>query len=184
MDLTDALRRLSALVARARADVESRRLASCSGCPAPCCRVGRNGMLVSPLEAAGILRRIETDAALARRRRALVEEIESLVAARGLSRTADRETTYDCPFLIAGGGCAVHGEGQPLGCVTFMPATPDQEHCDQDEEAFVAAYDELAALNESVFGDDWEPWPIPVAVLDRLRRLKRKNAVPEKPDEV
>ena len=136
-------------------------------------------MLISPLEAALLSRRIEEDPELARRRPRLEEALDSVIEAHGLQKASDRESTYDCPFLIAGGGCLVYGDGQPLGCVTFMPTTADQEHCDQDEEAFLEVFDELTEVNDAIFGEGWEPWPIPVALSELW-----KNARPSEPGDV
>ncbi len=136
-------------------------------------------MLISPLEAALLSRRIADDPELSRRRTLIEDALDAVIAAHDLERAPDRGKTYDCPFLIAGGGCLVHGDGQPLGCATFMPTTADQEHCDQDEEAFMEVFDELTELNDAIFGEGWEPWPIPVALAELW-----KNAGPPEPDDV
>ena len=79
-----------------------------------------------------------------------------------------------CTFGEEPQGCAIHRRGQPLGCITFMPFSRDDRSCDQDEEAFDEAFDEIAALNDAVYGaGGWSGWPIPVGVRAALRAERR-----------
>jgi len=164
LSLEDALDRLAALTERVREDVEARRAFSCEGCDARCCRVGANAMLVTRLETEALLERVATDPALEEHREAIAERVSS-TAARLYDEEGPELPTYDCPFLGEDLRCLVHGRGQPLGCVTFMPVR--DEFCDHREDEFVEAFEELMAIQAEWLGfEEREGELLPIAVQE------------------
>jgi Fe-S-cluster containining protein len=159
-----ALARLAELLARTAAGVEKKRAFTCAGCDAHCCKVGRNGMLVTRLEAEAIVARLRDDPALRPRAAELARRVSDTVRRHALhAGDATGAQTYTCPFLDEQNRCAIHGRGQPLGCITFMPMRGGG--CDQHVPEFETALDAMARLNDEVYGPHgWQPMLIPVAV--------------------
>jgi Fe-S-cluster containining protein len=174
-----ALGRLAEVLARTAAGVERKRAFSCAGCDAHCCKVGRNGMLVTRLEAAAIVERLHADPALRARLPAIERRVRETVARHGLTASdATGRRTYTCPFLDERNRCTIHGAGQPLGCITFMPRRGGG--CDQEVAPFEVALEEIARLNDEVYGaDGWRPMLIPVAV-ERVISARRRPAGPSR----
>ena len=166
LPLPAALDRLERLLDGVRAKVEARRAFTCAGCEAHCCRVGRNAMLVTRLETEAILDRMERDPELRPFLPGIADRLAE-TAARLLGEEGPELPTFDCPFLGEDNRCLIHGRGQPLGCVTFMPIEGDR--CDHREDEFVAAFEELIALQTAWLGvEDREGELIPIAVQDAL----------------
>jgi len=157
------------------AAMERRRAFSCAGCDAHCCKVGRNGMLVTRLEAVEIVERLAAEPDLRARLGHFARRVADTVERFGLRGAAEaappavgRAPTYTCPFLDDRNRCAIHGRGQPLGCMTFMPLAGGG--CDQHVAPFEVGIDAIAALNDEVYGAaGWRPLLIPVAVQRVLR---------------
>jgi Fe-S-cluster containining protein len=172
-----ALERLAEVLARTEAGVERRRAFSCAGCDAHCCKVGRNGMLVTRLEAVAIVERLRADPALRARLPALEARVRETNRRHGLRPTdATGGKTYTCPFLDEQNRCSIHGRGQPLGCITFMPKRGGG--CDQQVAPFEVALDEIARLNDELYGaSGWTPMLIPVAV-ERVISARPRPAGP------
>ncbi len=164
LKLEDALDRFADLTERVRKKVESRRAFSCEGCDARCCRVERNAMLVTRLETEALLDRVARDPALADHAADIAERVSS-TAARLYEEEGPELPTFDCPFLGEDLRCLVHGRGQPLGCITFMPLRDDM--CDHPEDEFVEAFDELVAIQTAWLGfEDREGELLPIAVQE------------------
>jgi hypothetical protein len=128
-------------------------------------------MLVTPIEAAAAFERIVTDPDLRGRREELAWRLaETAARIRSLRVGPDEEpATYDCPFLGEDNRCMVHGPGQPLGCITFIPVTEDG--CDQEVEVFEDAFEELQAILRDWSGEeDREGTSLPIAVDELVRK--------------
>lgn len=163
--LDEALDRLAALVERVREEVEASRAFSCAGCEAHCCRVGRNAMLVTRVETEAILERMNADPELRRLSARLLDRLTATA-----DRLLDEEEelpTYDCPFLGEDNRCLVHGRGQPLGCVTFMPGAGGG--CEVREDEMVDAFEELMEIQAAWLGEEERDGELlPIAVRDAL----------------
>jgi hypothetical protein len=166
------LDRLRAVLDRARERSESRRAFTCAGCDAPCCRVGRNGMLVTRLEAELIADALLADPELSSRLDELRRRIDEAIRRVGRIDLTEPPPTFDCPFLEEDVGCLLHGKAQPLGCITFMPR--ESGDCEHHVDLFEDAFDEVVRLNEILTGhEDREGTLLPHAVREVLRSRGR-----------
>ena len=152
---------------------------SCMGCAGNCCTFEANSMMVTPLEAAELMKHLKQNkknsTELKERCKNTVKQYR-LDHQFGNGKKSYLRRTYTCPFFNHKElGCALSRQIKPYGCLAFNVHHSEikaSEHCFSEKD-LLQKRDEMFAFEEKInlrlkneLNLIWDKSPLPLALLD------------------
>lgn len=173
---TKAIATLASIRARFSAKIRDyeKKARKCSEClnPGACCLDQHFvNVRISRLEAETIARTVaELDPALRFRVEARTRDVAEMLRVAGGGTESER--TFACPLFEPVRGCLAHENAKPLACIAH--ACYERPEDLPPDELLSEAEEEVARLNERVYGNKALIKPIPTAVAERMGDRSRR----------
>ena len=184
--LTDIYQEYNSLESRKRRNILIEEMSNldkagktCANCVGNCCTFTSNSMRITPLEAVEMLifldkeNRINSD---------LINNLENCIRDFRLDAAFDFgiKKNYTCPFYLGScQGCSISRAHKPYGCLAFnaneegvkkgVNCSSNQDLLEQREETFPEEKSINAFISKKL-KLTWEKLPIPVALLDIIKK--------------